>query len=186
MHPRLIAVKRPRDQPTPDTILFESVPYSKRVDYLPTLVQPPAPFFYDPEVSERKRTVRECDEAAGRRQRLRIDAVDEGVVYASIPSQQDYEGDYETEEYCPCEGPPPEEPTEVECEWGQVRRWHDEEDPCINDPHEHDSNEEGQDYPSDESDDRRPSDRRSYFVPRRQRMGVASEYDDYDAMDSFL
>ena len=124
MRPRLIAVKRPRDQPTPDTILFESVPYAKRMLHTPTLVQAPAPFIYNAEVSERKRIVRECDEPE-RRQRLRISAVDDGVVYASVRSQQDYKDDYETEEYCPCEGTPPNDPAEVEWVffWTTVSFW---------------------------------------------------------------
>jgi len=197
MKPIVIAVKRPRDYSTPDTIIFESLPYVKRIrtqENNPEFPHHPSSAHSPPsttlwggqdDVPEAKRP-RDCeDDGGGSRQKIRIDSVEAGVMYASIssPLQDHYDGDYEIEEYCPCDNAEAvQDAVDVDFVWGAVSSWHDQED-GIYDPYEHDSNEEGQDYPSsDGSEGHHPR-----CVPHRATYRDSDDYYyDYDPMGDFL
>ena len=106
----VIAVKRPRETSAPDTILFDSVPYAKRrAEGEGPGATPSHPF-------PMKRPGRD-DDHDQRRQRLRIDAVDGGVVYASLGGCDE---DCDVVEYrlCPhpSEGDAP--PVVMDVDWG--------------------------------------------------------------------
>ena len=114
-HPSVIAIKRPRVTSAPDTILFDSVPYAKRRaegdGMFHAAVQPSHAF------PMKRPHGRDDDDE--RRQRLRIDAVDGGVVYASLVGCDE---DFDVVEYRPC--PHPTEwdapPVVMDVDWGPL------------------------------------------------------------------
>ena len=109
-HPSVIAVKRPRVSSAPDTILFDSVPYAKRR----AEGNGEAPSHSFP----MKRPGRDGDQ---RRQRLRIDVVDGGVVYASLGGCDE---DFDVVEYRPCPHPTQWDapPVVMDVDWGPLAK----------------------------------------------------------------
>ena len=109
-HFRFSAVKRPRVTSAPDTILFDSVPYAKRKGGGRRTRG--NTFFLI------KRPGRD-DDHDQRRQRLRIDAVDGGFVYASLGGC-DEDCDVVESRLCPHPSEWDAPPVVMDVDWGPL------------------------------------------------------------------